>query len=132
MSVETVNNPLDLYLLEEKLPALRSFRFEIEEYENGFHQGDPFQISEANMPRGGLLICRHKFCHGGGVLLEEIVREMLKDKVRNRALSKKCGGELTSLKGRRSHGKCHRTFEIKVHLDLKSTRPPGRVLPPSI
>ncbi len=109
------------YSIAERLPALRSFRFEIDEYEDGYSKLDSFLITESNMPETGMLVCKHDFCHGEGVSLEGIVTDMLKDKVRNRALSKKCGGKLTSPKGRRAHGSCNRSFEIKVHLDLKPT-----------
>jgi hypothetical protein len=109
------------YSIEKGLSALRSFRFEIDEYEDGSSKLHSFLITESNMPEAGMLVCQHVLCHGDGVSLESIVTEMLKDKVRNRALSKKCGGKLTSPKGRREHGLCNRSFEIKVHLDLKPT-----------
>ncbi len=108
------------YSIEKGLPALRSFRFEIDEYEDGYSKLHSFLITESNMPEAGMLVCQHALCHGYGVSLESIVTDMLKDKVRNRALSKKCGGKLTSPKGRRAHGLCNRSFEIKVHLDLKT------------
>ncbi|HUI72544.1 MAG TPA: hypothetical protein VL354_18635 [Spirochaetia bacterium] len=137
MSSERVNESSDFaargvqkYSIEERLPSLRSFRFEIDEYEDGYSKLDSFLITESNMPEAGMLVCKHNLCHSEGVSLEGIVTEMLKDKVRNRALSKKCGGKLTSPKGRRAHGSCNRSFEIKVHLDLKpAPRSPGLSVP---
>jgi hypothetical protein len=120
--------PLALnYSIEERLPTFKSFRFEIDEYEDGSNKLDSSLVTEANMPQNGMLICNHKLCHGEGVSLENIIRDMMKDGVRTRALSKKCSGKLTSPRGRRTNGWCNRIFEIKAHFDLK-TAPRGMSL----
>ena len=50
---------LQATLSKRDSPALRSFRFEIDEYEDGYSKLHSFLITESNMPEAGMLVCQH-------------------------------------------------------------------------
>jgi hypothetical protein len=60
--------------------------------------------------------CSNPICHGGGISISEIIRNVIQERKEDDEVRKKCPGYEGSPKGRRKYKSCVHTFKVKVHI----------------
>ena len=71
-------------------------------------------FSRENVPEH--IDCSNPICHGGRILIGEVIRDTLKANKEQMIVNKKCPGYEGSPKGRKRYKSCIHAFEITVHV----------------
>ena len=104
--------------IEKAFPMIASLSGRVIErgYRLGGGSGERI-LTEKNFPRA--INCGDPTCYGGGVDLEQILRNMVSSRRASFSSKEMCCGHEGSPKGRRTYGRCRTDFEIKINVVYK-------------